>query len=214
MTALTADKSAASAGALLAAARQVSGLSIEAVAQQLKLSPRQVRALEDGDYNRLPGRTFVRGFVRNYARLVKLDPERVLDALPSAGVTPTLEAPTLQPTVHAMGELPTAERAKATWTRWAIPVLLGAIVAAAAIYEWARPVVAGRSYGSAKEVGEMPAQSPVAEKNETPLPNPVAGGVPAPATGKEDAGTAAPAAQPAVPTSPEPAPTKGATNAP
>ena len=49
MTALTADKSAASAGALLAAARQASGLSIEAVAQPLKLSPRQVRALEDGD---------------------------------------------------------------------------------------------------------------------------------------------------------------------
>ena len=38
------------------------------------VAPRQVRAIEEDDYGRLPGRTFVRVFVRNYARLVTLDP--------------------------------------------------------------------------------------------------------------------------------------------
>ena len=65
---------------LLRAAREALGLSIDAVAQQLKLAPRQVRALEDGDFAQLPGRTFVRGFMRNYARLVQLDPERCCGA--------------------------------------------------------------------------------------------------------------------------------------
>ena len=58
-----------SAGALLRDAREAAGLSIDAVAQQLKLAPRQVQALEDDDFAQLPGRTFVRGFMRNYARL-------------------------------------------------------------------------------------------------------------------------------------------------
>ena len=61
---------AASAGARLRDARMAAGLSIDAVAQQLKLAPRQVQALEDDDFAQLPGRTFVRGFMRNYARLV------------------------------------------------------------------------------------------------------------------------------------------------
>ncbi len=64
-----------SAGAQLRAARESHGLSIDTVAQHLKLAPRQVRAIEDGDFSQLPGRTFIRGFARNYARLMRLDPE-------------------------------------------------------------------------------------------------------------------------------------------
>ena len=71
------------AGAKLRAAREAAGLSVDAVAQQLKLAPRQVKALEDDDWQRLPGRTFVRGFARNYARFVRLDPDAVLALLPA-----------------------------------------------------------------------------------------------------------------------------------
>jgi DNA-binding NtrC family response regulator len=46
----------ASAGTQLRAAREAAGLSIDAVAQQLKLAPRQVKALEDGDFARLGGK--------------------------------------------------------------------------------------------------------------------------------------------------------------
>ncbi len=63
------DTQAGNAGALLRVAREATGMSIDAVAQNLKLAPRQVKALEEGDYAHLPGRTFIRGFVRNYARL-------------------------------------------------------------------------------------------------------------------------------------------------
>jgi cytoskeleton protein RodZ len=183
------------AGALLRAARESAGMTIDAVAQHLKLAPRQVKAIEEGDYQGLPGRTFIRGFVRNYARLVHLDPERVLSALPGAASSPSLEAPTLSPTAPTIGELPTTEHARTPWARWAIPSVLAAIVAVAAVYEWMRPAgeshfagAAGEPHGTAPK--DAPAQAaPAAETSPstpaapavaaTALPNPVASSAPA-----------------------------------
>jgi cytoskeleton protein RodZ len=180
------------AGALLRAARESSGMTIDAVAQHLKLAPRQVKAIEEGNYKELPGRTFIRGFVRNYARLVRLDPERVVSALPGGTAAPALEAPTLSPTAPTIGELPTTERPKTPWARWAIPAVLAAIVAVAAIYEWLRPPgeshVAGLAtepHGAAqKDAAARTAAAPtspappVPAVASTPLPNPVASSAP------------------------------------
>ena len=175
------EAAAGMAGALLRVARESAGMSIDAVAQHLKLAPRQVKALEDGDYTHLPGRTFVRGFVRNYARLVKLDPERVLGALPGGATAPALEAPTLQPTATTMGELPSSESTKTPWARWAIPLILAAIVAVAAVYEWKRPP------GESRVATQKEAPAPSAPATPTPpsnaattsLPNPLASNAPA-----------------------------------
>ena len=64
--------------AALASARQAAGLSIEEAARQLKFAPRQIEALEAGQLQRLPGGTFVRGMVRSYARLLRVDAEPLL----------------------------------------------------------------------------------------------------------------------------------------
>lgn len=167
----------ATAGALLFAAREALGLSIDTVAQQLKLAPRQVRALEEGDYTHLPGRTFVRGFIRSYARLVRLDPDQVLGALGTGTTEQPLEAPALQQTAPTMGELPTAEHSKAGWMRWAIPLTLAAVVAAAAVYEWLRPSDMTHSTGAtaSPENSAIPARG---DKSVTSLPNPVTSGAP------------------------------------
>ncbi|MDL2354948.1 MAG: DUF4115 domain-containing protein [Pseudomonadota bacterium] len=61
-------------GKTLAAQREAMGWTVEQVADQLKLAVRQVVALEAGDYAALPGPAVVRGFVRAYAKIVKLDP--------------------------------------------------------------------------------------------------------------------------------------------
>lgn len=71
------------AGALLAAERERQSLSRADIAQRLHMSSSQVEALETGDYARLPRGTFLRGFVRNYAKVVGLDPNPILDALAS-----------------------------------------------------------------------------------------------------------------------------------
>lgn len=61
------------AGAQLKAQRETLGWPVEQVADQLKLAPRQVIALEAGDMAALPNLAVVRGFVRAYAKVVRLD---------------------------------------------------------------------------------------------------------------------------------------------
>lgn len=75
-------------GVRLKAAREAQGLSTRDVAQRLRLDAHVIEALEADDLERLPARTFVRGYLRNYARLVGLDEGMVAEALPEADATP------------------------------------------------------------------------------------------------------------------------------
>ena len=61
-------------GQTLAAQREAMGWTVEQVADQLKLAVRQVVALEAGDYASLPSPAVTRGFVRAYAKIMRLDP--------------------------------------------------------------------------------------------------------------------------------------------
>jgi cytoskeleton protein RodZ len=78
----------ASFGRALAAAREARGLSQSDVAAQLRLHLRQVRAIEAEDLEALPEGPFVRGYVRNYAKLVDLAAEPLL-ALLNGRLKPT-----------------------------------------------------------------------------------------------------------------------------
>jgi cytoskeleton protein RodZ len=62
----------------LASVREQRGWSQADVAQRLKLRVRQLDALERGDWETLPGRAFVRGTLRAYARLLEVDIEPLL----------------------------------------------------------------------------------------------------------------------------------------
>jgi len=73
-----------SVGHLLRKARVMKGMSIEDVSRQLRLSVLQIEAIEKENYEKLPGRTFLRGFIRNYANLVQLDPIPLLQLLPES----------------------------------------------------------------------------------------------------------------------------------
>lgn len=70
-----------SVGQSLRAARLGRGMSIEDVARQLRLSVRQITALENDNYGKLSSTTFLRGFVRNYAKLVQMDAALLLQRL-------------------------------------------------------------------------------------------------------------------------------------
>ena len=70
-----------SVGQQLRAGRERAGLSVDDAARALKLSNRQVESLEHDDWASLPGKTMIRGFVRNYARLVGLDGRELMAAL-------------------------------------------------------------------------------------------------------------------------------------
>lgn len=71
----------ASPGALLRVAREAAGLSVGDVATRLRMGVRQVDALERADYSALPTGTFLRGMVRNYAKLVHVDADAAIRVL-------------------------------------------------------------------------------------------------------------------------------------
>ena len=62
-------------GQVLQAARLAQVMSIQDIARQLRLSERQIAAIEEDDYSIFPSRTFLRGFIQNYAKLVREDTE-------------------------------------------------------------------------------------------------------------------------------------------
>jgi cytoskeleton protein RodZ len=76
-------------GAELKQARENRGLSVEDVAQSLKFAPRQIESLEAERFERLPGPTIARGMVRNYARLLGLEPEPMLSRMAPRVAPPT-----------------------------------------------------------------------------------------------------------------------------
>ena len=74
----TAETRNVSPGEQLRNARQGYRWSVEDVAANLNLTVEMVRALESGDTEALPGPTFVRGYLRAYARLMEIDESTVL----------------------------------------------------------------------------------------------------------------------------------------
>lgn len=72
-----------SPGQRLMRARSQRNLAIEDVARQLNLSVSMVKALESDNYKSLPGRAFVKGYLRNYAKLVAIDASDLLRAYES-----------------------------------------------------------------------------------------------------------------------------------
>ena len=66
-------------GSLLAAARKQQNRSVEDIAKELNLGVAQIRSIELDQTEGLPEPTYVRGYIRAYAKLLGLDSEQVLE---------------------------------------------------------------------------------------------------------------------------------------
>ena len=62
-------------GADLGAARLETGMQLQELAQLVRISRHHLKNLESGDFDLLPGSTYVSGYIRTYSREVGLDPE-------------------------------------------------------------------------------------------------------------------------------------------
>jgi cytoskeleton protein RodZ len=124
------------AGARLASARERLGLSLDQVADHLKLDRHMVVALEEGDYRAIGATVFVRGFLRRYAALVGESPseiEALYARLPDAEARPDLSKTGMQRIEPAafrpsLGVLPAliaalvlAIAGAAWWAMWSKP---------------------------------------------------------------------------------------------
>ena len=148
-----------SVGQLLQEARLSRGLRVEDVAQHLRMSVRQITALEEDDYSKLSGGTFLRGFVRNYAKLVRIDSAPLLLLLPP----PQIIAPLAE-------KIPFQESQKSVWRRL---IVVGVSVAALLllVYEiYQGNETAQQPVARATVAPEIKVE-PVAEQLESELPN-------------------------------------------
>lgn len=66
-------------GNLLREARESKGLTLAEAQEVTRINTKYLEALENGQYEILPSNSHVRGYLRNYARFLDLDPKPVLD---------------------------------------------------------------------------------------------------------------------------------------
>lgn len=110
-------------GDRLRLAREAAGLSLADVATRTRITQRHLEAIEKSEFSELPGRTYVTGFARAYARAVDMPEADVAASIrreldeDAYGARPAYEA--YEPTDPA--RLPTA---RLTWTLVIIALLL------------------------------------------------------------------------------------------
>ena len=118
-----------SAGKILSEKRQELEISIEEVAGSLNLGVDAIQALESDDYDRLPGTTFVKGYIRSYAKLLKLDAENLMDNIDLQPERIT-EVPSSRAVLKRKGKIRTRERtSRGGFLKWFVfLVLIGGLV--------------------------------------------------------------------------------------
>ena len=103
----------------LVAARERAGMSSADIVSLLKMAPRQVDALERGDWAALPGLAFVRGALRSYGRAVGVTVDPLLASLDSgAGASELRPSTSLQeplPSRSMLGFGSGGSGSKTTW---------------------------------------------------------------------------------------------------
>ncbi|MDH4174685.1 MAG: helix-turn-helix domain-containing protein [Betaproteobacteria bacterium] len=145
-------------GAVLARAREAAGLAQEEAARRLKFAPRQLDALERGEWGRLPGGAAVRGMVRSYARLLDLDADALVARVGEGQALPDAERLAQrfrQPVPFSDG----ARRSNVAYV--VLSVVLLAVVAAV-VLEW-RQERAGASRITFVSAAQQPAEPARAE---------------------------------------------------
>lgn len=120
-----------SVGAQLRRAREARGMTVEGVGAAIKLAARQVEAIEADAYAELMNPTYARGFIRNYAALIGLDPKALLAQLDQQQVRAT-------PQLVEQADVGVAMPVQSSRRKWLLPLLALSVpvVVALALYLW------------------------------------------------------------------------------
>jgi cytoskeleton protein RodZ len=84
-------------GNSLREARLRQGLDFPEIEQRTKIRSKYLRALEEEQFDLLPGQTYVKGFLRSYAEYLGLDGQLYVDEFNSRYVTGEEEQPPIKP---------------------------------------------------------------------------------------------------------------------
>jgi len=192
-----------SPGAVLLAERRSQGLSLGDIARQLKLSVRQVEALERDEYGGFSGSVFVRGFLRNYAKLLRLDPDRLLEAA-GESIAPRRVNEPVAPDLPVSSHSREGRHPALTWGAFGVlAVVVLFLLASNASKDQRETHVAERLPAPAAPASQLPESAPAPAmppaSDSTPPSTPVAG-----ATQTEQPAAQLPSSNAAVATADEP----------
>jgi hypothetical protein len=98
-------------GSYLRNAREARGLDLRDAAQQTRISINYLKAIEDEDFSKLPGKVFVKGFLKNYARFLRLPEDEVVKRYGECNKPPQNAAPTSAPKTDSQKQGPAETRA-------------------------------------------------------------------------------------------------------
>lgn len=190
-------------GAALRAEREKRGLSIEDVANHLKIGARLLRALEEGDASSLPHLAYAKGFIRSYSSYLGMAAEEVNEAVCALGGT--------SPAVPQPVYTPEESLAPGRSLKWLGVLIVLALVAGGAYVAWqqgaleilsrqtrrlAQPSPPLQTPDSAESVPGRETSAPAADSAQTPSQTPAAKSeafAPAASPSPEAAPVAAPA---------------------
>src|SRR5512135_91661 len=98
-------------GKYLQDARVARGIDLREAAQQTRISAQYLKALEEEDFSKLPGEVFVKGFLKGYAKYLRLDETEIVrlyaeiqqkgtSASPPAHVVPFADETATEERIH------------------------------------------------------------------------------------------------------------------
>jgi transcriptional regulator with XRE-family HTH domain len=110
-------------------AREARRLTLEQVAEITKMRTDHLRALEEGNYNVFSAPVYIRGFVRSYSTLLKLDVPQVMAALDTElGQTQRFaEPPPLSGRPRGLVDFVMLQLSKIDWRKGVIGLGLGVV---------------------------------------------------------------------------------------
>jgi cytoskeleton protein RodZ len=124
-------------GESLRQAREIKGWSVAEVATQLNLTPQRLAQIEAGAFDKLPGTTFARGYIRAYAKLLEMDQNRLVMEFDQFTGTDASGS-----SVHALGRIEEPVRYSQSILRLVSFLLLLALIGAGFLWwqDQGRPV--------------------------------------------------------------------------
>ena len=112
-------------GSELATARVAQGLSLSDISSQLRISVKYLEFLETGEREKLPGATYVLGFIRSYAKCLDLDADAMCQRL-----SETMAASDRQPEYHFI------ENKNAGGGDWRNMIMIGVVLIIVSYTAW------------------------------------------------------------------------------
>ena len=88
MTAVEPNEGQPRAGATLRQLRAIKNLSVQEIAGQMRLDAKIVEALESDNYSIFPADTYIRGYLRNYAKLLGVNGDEIISLYQSEALAP------------------------------------------------------------------------------------------------------------------------------